>query len=182
MFSVNQLRLLAILMSRPDQEFHLSGLGRLVGKSPGVFQRGINALERQGYILSRRVGNQRLFRVNEAHPLYPETKRIVEKTEGAVALLRRAVAGIKPIRVALIYGSYAADRMRADSDIDLLVVAGPEAEDALAAELEKIEGLLHREVNYRLYSPEEFGRKVKAGQPFIQAVLAGKHLLLKWTL
>jgi len=115
MFTSNQLQILAALITQPETEFFMSELGEMLGKLPGVFQRGINALERQGYVTSRKRGNQRLFKINDHHPLFAEVKGIVQKTSGVEGLLRTLVDGIRDVSVALIYGSYARDRMRPDS-------------------------------------------------------------------
>jgi len=132
--SSNQYSLLAILGENPRREYHLHEMGRIIGKKPGVFQRGINSLEKEGLIIS----------------------------------------------IALIYGSYARNKMRADSDVDLLIVTDdPKAEDILVEALDGIERTFQREVNYRIYDREDFGRKRRSGDPFLQEVLSGEHIALK---
>jgi predicted nucleotidyltransferase len=181
--SPNQYSILAILGENPRREYHLHELGRLMGKKPGVFQRGINSLEKDGLILSRKQGNLRLFRINENHPLYKEMMALVRKTCGIEALLRDAVMNIPGIRIALIYGSYAQNKMRADSDVDLLIVADDEkAEDMLVEGLDGIEKTLQREVNYRIYDTTDFEHKRESRDPFLQEVLSGEHVALKGSL
>jgi predicted nucleotidyltransferase len=178
--SPNQYSILAILGENPRREYHLHELGRLMRKKPGVFQRGINSLEKGGLINSRKQGNLRLFRINEAHPLHKEMMALVRKTCGIEALIRNAVMNIPGISIALIYGSYARNKMRADSDVDLLIVADdPKTEDILVEALDGIEKALQREVNYRIYEIEDFERKRESGDPFLQEVLSGEHITLK---
>jgi predicted nucleotidyltransferase len=181
--SPNQYSILAILGENPRREYHLHELGRLIGKKPGVFQRGINSLEKDGLISSRKQGNLRLFRINEAHPLYKEIMALVRKTCGIEALLRNAVMNIPGIRIALIYGSYAQNKMRAGSDVDLLIVTDdPKAEDILVEALDGIEKALQREVNYRIYDMEDFERMRESGDPFLHEVLSGEQISLKGSL
>jgi predicted nucleotidyltransferase len=178
--SPNQYSILAILGENPRREYHLHELGRLMRKKPGVFQRGINSLEKGGLINSRKQGNLRLFRINEAHPLHNEMMALVRKTCGIEALIRNAVMNIPGISIALIYGSYAQNKMRTDSDVDLLIVADdPKTEDILVEALDGIEKALQREVNYRIYEIEDFERKRESGDPFLQEVLSGEHITLK---
>ena len=103
MFTDNQLQVLTVLISQPEKEYYMSELGEALGKHPGVFQRGINSLERQGYVASRKRGNQRLFKINVEYPLFSELKNIVQKTSGVEALLRTLVSRISEITIALIY-------------------------------------------------------------------------------
>jgi predicted nucleotidyltransferase len=181
MFTWNQMQVLAVLVANPETELFMSEIGEAMGKRPGVFQRGINALEHEGYVTSRRRGNQRLFRINDRHPLFREVKSIVQKTSGVEGSLRTLVNWIPDVNVALIYGSYAKDSMRPDSDIDLLVVCGAaRSEDILLKKIAVLERGLHREINYKFYLAEEF-RKCHSVDPFLREVLNGKYILLKGT-
>ncbi len=182
MFTHNQSLLLAILAENPQKEYFLQELGRLIGKKPGVFQRGLNSLEKQGWVVSRRQGTLRLFKINEAHPLHKEIKAIARKTMGVEAELKRVVNSVDTIKIALIYGSYAKDNMRAESDVDLLVVVTDlKAEDKLVKGLAGVEKALGREVNYKLYTDKEFKQRRKDKDPFLAEVLSDKYILLKGT-
>jgi predicted ABC-type ATPase/DNA-binding transcriptional ArsR family regulator len=123
MFTENQAALLSIMSEEPDRAFSMSELGRRIGKSPGVFQRGLNSLEASGYILSRREANKRLLRINASHPLSGSLRLLIEQD---VIPLRRDMAGpyasrSKPSRaiVAEPPGDYAASALK------ILIIAGP---------------------------------------------------------
>ena len=183
MFTENQSIILAILSENPQREYYLQELGRMIGKKPGVFQRGLNSLEKQGWIVSRRQGSLRLFRINEQHPLHKEIKSITRKTVGVEAELKRVVNGVEAIKMALIYGSYAKDSMRAASDVDLLVVSDDlKAEDVLVNELSRVEKVLGREINYKLYNVKNFRQRRKNKDPFLMEVLSDQHIVLKGNL
>jgi predicted nucleotidyltransferase len=180
MFGELQMQILATLCSQPDREFGMSELGVILRRQPGVFQRGLNSLEDQGYVSSRRRGNQRLFRINRGHPFFPEIRKIAEKSLGAESLLGSLVNKISGVTLAFIYGSYVEDRMRPDSDIDLLIVCENDAaEESLLDGLPAVERKLQREVNYKLYRPDEFRRRRQSGDPFLNEVLSGRHVVLK---
>jgi len=166
-------------MGQPDLDYNLSEIGRILGKPPGVFQRSISSLEKQGLISSRKRGNQRLLKFNKNYIFFNEVKSIIQKTNGAEGLLGKLANGIKQVNIALIYGSYAKGGMRTDSDIDLIIVADPKVEDKLLAALEKIEQKLQREINYKLYSKKEYDRKMTANDPFLQEILSDKYIPLK---
>ncbi len=183
MFGPKQTLILAILSENPQKEYYLHELGRLMGKKPGVFQIGINSLEKQGWVTSRKQGILRLFRINEQHPLYKEIKSFVNKTVGVEAQLKKIVNSIQGITEALIYGSYAKDSMRPDSDIDILVVVNnSKAEDKLVSELSHLEKTIGRDVNYKLYNQKDFKERGKGKDPFLAEVLSDKYILLKGTI
>jgi predicted ABC-type ATPase len=69
-FTTNQLDILRVLLTEPDQPLPMAEIGRRLGKNPGVFQRGLNALERSGIIQSTRLANLRLLQLNKSSPFF----------------------------------------------------------------------------------------------------------------
>lgn len=171
---------MGLLFAHPSEEFYLSQIGEILGKPPGYFQRGINALEREGMLCSTRRGNQRVFALNKSYPLLNEIRSIVGKTVGVEGMLRDLVDSLPEMPCALIYGSYAKDTLRPGSDIDvLLVVTKRNIEDEVIGRLSAIEQRIQREVNYTMYTVGEFRRKRAAKDPFLDEILNGEFILLK---
>jgi predicted nucleotidyltransferase len=82
------------------------------------------------------------------------------------------------IRAAWIFGSIAKGTDRAQSDVDVMIVAdGLTLEEAFTA-LEAAELSLGRKVSPTLYTSKEFERRQKANNPFLTKVLAGERILL----
>jgi predicted nucleotidyltransferase len=176
----NQSQILALLFCHPDEEMYMSEIGEAIGKRPGVFQKGINALESKGIITSQKRGNQRLFRINKQYPLLNELKSIVALNAGAEAELRVVFDSMPKVLSAVIYGSYASGSMRPDSDIDVLIVgAGNDIENELMKKFSIAEKRLRREINYTFYLPSEFKMKLKEKDPFIDNIRRNKYVVLK---
>ena len=161
--SQNQLLPLRLFYTNPEKSFYMREIGRILGKKPGVFQRTLNGLVEDGLLLSEYRGHARFFQANAGYPLYPELKKIVEKTAGVEGTLRNLCRRIKGLKLALLYGSFARGKERKDSDIDLLVVGNPRIEDQLLRQIPRLEKEFQREINYRLYSDKEY-REKRAGQ------------------
>jgi predicted ABC-type ATPase len=49
----------------------MSDIGRALRKKPGAIQRALNALEAQGFLVSSRKSNMRIFSISDGHPLRP---------------------------------------------------------------------------------------------------------------
>lgn len=180
MFTKLQSQILAILLENPQKEFYLSQIGQLLDKQPGVFQRGLKSMEKQGILISRRQGNQRLFRINTEYSFFDEIKSIIRKTFGAQKSLSEIVESIEGVKTAFIYGSYAKNKLRADSDIDLIVVLNPlSCEDELLSKINNMEKKLGREINYKAYSSREFSQKLAHKDPFLAEILSEQIIPLK---
>jgi len=108
--------------------------------------------------------------LNTSFPLYEELKAIVSKTIGIEHILKEGLKAIESIRVAIIYGSVASGEDTGNSDIDILLIGNPDM-DELVNNVQGMEKELGREINYVLYTPEEFKRKKEAHNTFILDVL-----------
>lgn len=179
MFSTNQESLLALFITNPSEEYHLQEIGRIMGKKPGVFQKALNSLEREGILKSRLSGHQRLVSLNRQYPLLKEVSHIIQKTVGIEALLKEAVNQEPGIQTAFIFGSYAKNKMRVHSDIDLIVVGEKRAEDIILEVIEKIEKQIQREINLKFYLPKKYILKKRYKDPFLREVLGDIVIVLK---
>lgn len=154
-------------------------IGKILGKKPGVFQRTLNILAEEGLLTSEYRANARYFRANTQNPFYPEFKKIVAKSVGVEGSLRDLVEGIKTVKLAILYGSFAKGRERAESDVDLLVVGKPEAENRLLRKLPPLEKKVQREINYKWYSEKEYREKRLKKDPFLEEVFGDRLVILK---
>ena len=176
-FSKNTALLLRLFFSNPDREYYIQEIGRILGKKPGVFQRMLYKLERQGVLSSRYTANARFFRANRGHPLFEETKSIVFKTVGVAGSLKEALADLAGIDSAFIYGSCAKGQERPDSDIDLMIIGAPD-EDVLLEKLAALETSLKREINYRIRPSLDIVEAVQRPEPFLVRVLEEPKIFL----
>jgi len=78
--SKNTIKLLKLFYNHPNESFYIQQIGRLIGKKPGVFQRMLYKLEKDGILKSQFLANARFFRLNKNCPIYNELKSIISKT------------------------------------------------------------------------------------------------------
>ena len=174
LFTRTQQRVLGLLFGQSGRSFFATELIGLVGAGSGAVQRELKRLAESGLVTVTSVGNRRHYQANPAAPLYAPLREIALKTSGLAEPLRAALQPLAPrVRAACVYGSVAAGRDTASSDIDVLLVAeGLTLEDAHAA-LEATEQLLARRISVTLYTPVEFRRRAKGGNAFIAKLLSG---------
>jgi len=178
-FTKNQNLILEEFFHNTDKAYYLQELGKVLGKKVGVFQRDINKLVENGILEDYHRGNNRFFKLNKIHPLFPEFKNIFLKTTGVVGLLEKELTNIDGIEKAFIYGSIASGKEDLNSDVDLFVV-GEADEMVLINIVNDIEKRIGREINYILISEEEFERKISEKNSFILNVLNNKIIKLIW--
>ena len=176
-----QRRLLAHTFTHPDQDFYVRELADLIGEDPGNLSRELKKLEAEGVYLSHIRGNSKFYSLNKDYPLYSELKKVIFKTHGVAGSLANLVGGFKDISLAFIYGSYAKDMENKTSDVDLIVI-GRVSHHKLTQEVRELEKQIHREINFTIYSPEEFDREKKKKGSFLNVVLKDRIFMLKGNL
>ena len=90
----------------------------------------------------------------------PARIAFVFKTVGVKGSIKEVLDEIGNINFAFIYGSYAKAKENYISDIDFAIIGNPD-EDKLIKKLDKLEEKFQREINYKLYSLDDFKKEVK---------------------
>jgi len=180
LFGSTRREVLALLLGRPDERFYLREILRAVGGGSGAVQRELKQLVNVGLVEREVRGHQVYFSANRNAAIFPELQAIIEKTAGAVDVLRASLATLlsqRRVELAFVYGSVASGKKTARSDVDLLVVGDVSLAQIVPA-LRAAEARLGREVNPTVYPVREFQNKVKRDAPFLKRVLAGPKLFV----
>jgi len=169
--------LLTVFCTHPAEQFYSRKLARDLGFALASVQLELGRLERLGLVTTERRGKEKLCRVNEQHPFFPELKRLVYKSTALGDTLREALAGVGEVEAAFIYGSVVKGGERPTSDIDLFVLGKPD-QTRLATALREAEGRLGREVSLAIMSPDEWRRRRNAHESFIEDLLRSNKIFL----
>ena len=174
-------KVLGWLFSHPDERYFVRQLHALLGEDATNLSKELARLAAIGVLVSKTDGRQKYYQADAKCPIYDELRGIAVKTAGLADVLRVALAPMRAdIKTAFIYGSQAAGRAVANSDVDLLVV-GDVDEMGLHMAVSQAEGQLGRAVNYRLMSRNEYRLKHKDKVGLLARVLAGPKIFLLGT-
>jgi predicted nucleotidyltransferase len=172
LFSRVQQKVLGLLFGNPDRAYYTNEIIRLSQSGTGAVQRELAKLEAVGLVTMKQVGNQKLYQANRETYLFLELRSIVLKTFGLVDVLQEILKPIaSQIQVAFIYGSIAKNEDKAESDIDLMLISNELSYTELYPLLEIAQAKLGRQVNPTCYAPDEWARKHKEGNNFINQVI-----------
>ena len=173
-----RIKLLDIFLSLPNARFYIRELERKINEEAKNISRELHNLETLGLLISKKQGNQKIYSVNEDFFLYPELKGIIFKTTGVLGLLKEALAKLKGIEAAFIYGSYATGKETERSDVDLIIVGKPDLTE-LNEVISGLEDKLNREINYTCFDREEYEERKKKKDAFISEVLEEEKIVIK---
>ncbi|HPY08307.1 MAG TPA: nucleotidyltransferase domain-containing protein, partial [Smithellaceae bacterium] len=162
------------------QSLHLREIERRTGFAVGTVQQEIKKLLRLDIITRIKNGNRSYYKANTNHPLYPEIRNLVLKTNGLADLLKQALSAELKIKIAFVFGSFARKEEKAASDIDLMVI-GDIGLRKLTGLLMDVSEKLGREINpYRL-TESEFIKRKREKDHFLQEVLASPKIFITGT-
>ena len=137
--------------------------------------RELAQLAREGFLHAEPEGRQLYYSVNRSYPYLKPVFALLQGSVGIEPTLKRALEPVAGIASAWIFGSFAKGEADAASDIDLLIVGRPD-QALLSREIRKAEKLLHREVSYTVFTPEELKRRIARRDPFVTDIWNGKRI------
>jgi len=169
--------LLALFFTNLSKRYYLREIQRMLGYSAGSIRRELLKFQKDKMFITQHEGNLLYYSLNIKHPLFKELKSIVEKTVGIQGSLTRALANIKKIKTAFIYGSFAARHEKGTSDIDVMIIGTPNMSQ-LNEKIAELEKRLNREINVTVYSLAEYKTRKNAHRGFIQELLKNPKIML----
>lgn len=178
LFTDYRRRVLGLLLLHPERRYHVREIARLTGTVTGTLTRELGKLADAGLLVKERVGNQVQYAANRDCPVYEELASILRKTSGLVDVLADALLPLlEKIDVAFVYGSVAAGKPGAFSDIDLMIVGDVDLGEVVQL-LYPAQTTLGREINPQIYTASEWQALVKKGSAFVRDVLAKPKLFV----
>lgn len=179
LFTPVQQRVLGLLFGQPDRRFQGAELIRLANAGTGATHRLLVRLASCGLVRVDTAGRQKFYQANSTAPIHKELVALVRKTIGVREPLRAALMPLADdIELAFVFGSVAAGQDRADSDIDLMVVAHSLDYATLFDALHNAEQALDRPVNPNIIAPAEWARRRRQKDGFIARVAMRPRLLV----
>ncbi|MBE5257846.1 MULTISPECIES: nucleotidyltransferase domain-containing protein [Serratia] len=176
LFSEYRRKVLSLLFIEAGQAFHVREIARRTATQAGTLHKELSRLAEGGILLRKRQGNQICYQANADCLIFPELAAIFRKTCGPAARLRHVLAGFgEDIERAFIFGSVASGKATAASDIDVLIVGKLSFADVIQA-VYPLQATLGREINPKLYSPEEWRAVLAENSAFIQDIMQKPQL------
>ena len=176
LFTPVQQRVLGFLFGQPDRRFQSAELIRLANAGTGAAHWFLQRLASCRLVQVEEVGRRKFYQANAAAPIHRELVAIIRKTIGLCEPLREALAPLAhQIECAFVSGSVATGQDRANSDLDLMVIAHSLDYVALFDALQAAERTLDRKVNPNIVSPAEWDRK-RRKDGFMARVAAARRL------
>ena len=171
LFGAYRRKVLALLLLRSDEAFHVREISRLAGIPAGSLHRELKLLLQAGLLSRETVGNHVRYRANRDCPIFQELASIFRKTSGMADVVRDALMPLGgEMEAAFIFGSVAQGTETAASDVDLFVI-GSASFVAVVQALSAVHERLGREVNPVVMTADTFRKKLGEEDHFLRTVV-----------
>ncbi len=178
LFSPYRRQVLALLLLRPDERFHVRELERLTGISAGSLHRELKAMAEAGLLVRDRQGNQVLYQADRSCSIFEELASIFRKTVGLGLQLTTALESMADrIQFAFVFGSMATGTQHARSDIDICVLGEVELLDVVMA-LAGLQESLQREINPVVMSAQQFATDLANHERFAERLVSEPRIFV----
>ena len=174
--SKTRVEILKLFLFNTSNSFYQRQISSLTAQSIRGVQREVDKLNRIGIIERSIQGNRIYYKLNKKCPIIQDLKNIFFKSAGIAEVLKENLKE-KEIKIAFIYGSYAKGEESLLSDIDLMVLGDISLKE-LSNILSKPKKELMREINYAVFSLDEFINKAMKKDHFINSVLKDKKIYI----
>lgn len=185
LFSPYRRQVLALLLMRSDERFHVRELERLTGISAGSLHRELKAMAEAGLLIRSRQGNQVLYQADRTCSIFEELASIFRKTVGLGSLLKEALSPIaNSIEAAFVFGSMASGKQHAGSDLDICVLGDVDYVDVVKV-LGEVHSKLRRDINPVVMTVDKYLDQLAHHDRFVERleneprifVIGGEHEL-----
>ncbi|HSX39941.1 MAG TPA: hypothetical protein VLI92_05120 [Candidatus Saccharimonadales bacterium] len=172
-----RVKILKLMLPRPNSQFHVRGLVRAVKTEINAVRRELLRLNNLGLLRKRQSGNRIYYTVNPTSIYYPELLSMVAKEEGLGAEIISHAKELGDVKYAVLSRSFLLGRTSTVLDVDLFVVGNANAE-VLDKLVKDEQARISREINFTIMPEEEFIFRKRKNDTFISKVLAQSRTML----
>lgn len=161
--SKSKVRIIRLLFRYPEREFTEREIARQIDMSQNTVNIALQDLTKTNIFLYRKIGKANVYSVNKKSILFSFLQNIFTRERKIrEVLIKRIGDATSPLISCILFGSFAQNSERHDSDLDLLVIAKDKRKAKVR--LDELEQDLLREYNI----------------PLSVVLLTPKELINKW--
>lgn len=177
MMSRVRVQLIELFYQNPNEMYYVRQITREVDEEINAVRRELDRMLTNGIIKKEQRGNRLYYSLNTQYYYYNELLCLVSKSTGLGKEFNKKRSKLGKIEYVMFSGKFAKHLNRAHDDIDILIVG-----DVVQAEISMLiqheEKIREREINYTIFSSEEFEFRKQRRDPFLLDQLSGSRIMV----
>lgn len=177
MISRVRVKMVELFYSNPEEMYYVREITRAIKEEINAVRRELDRMLGNGMLRSEERGNRLYYQLNKRYLYHQELQQMIVKSTGLGGKIRKYRRKLGQVSFVMFSGKFVQGLQPSQGEVDLLVVGDivlPELEQLIKQEEKK----LGREINYAVFSDEEFEFRKTRRDPFIMDVLYGTRVMV----
>lgn len=162
---------------RPAEMYYVREITRATKEEINAVRRELDRMLGYGLLKSEARGNRLYYYLNAKYVYFQELQQMVAKSMGLGRKLRKLQRKLGTINFVMFSAKFVQGKRPRQDEVDMLIIGEvvlPELQVLIKEEEER----LQREINYAVFSDEEFKFRKTRRDPFIMDILFGSRVMV----
>ncbi|MBP7740838.1 winged helix-turn-helix transcriptional regulator [Candidatus Woesebacteria bacterium] len=177
MISKVRVKMMELFFTHIEEMYYVREITREIKEEINAVRRELDRMLASGILKSEQRGNRLYYSLNNKYPYFQEIHQMVVKSTGLGKKLRKLRRKLGSVSFVMFSGRFVRGLVPRQGEIDMLVIGEvvlPELEQIVKAE----EQTFGREINYAIFSDDEFEFRKTRRDPFVMDVLYGSRIMV----
>lgn len=172
-----RVKMLELFFSNTSEMYYVRQITREVKEEINAVRRELERLLGTGLLKSEQRGNRLYYSLNPRYLFFQELQQIIVKSTGLGEKIRRLRRKLGDLEFVMFSGKFVRSLPPTQDEVEVLIV-GKVVLPELQALMKEEEVRLGREVNYAVFSAEEFDFRKTRRDPFIMEILYSTRIMV----
>lgn len=177
MISKVRVKMMELFFTKPEEMYYVREITREIKEEINAVRRELDKMLGTGLLKSEQRGNRLYYFLNKRYLYYEELEQMVAKSTGMGRKIRKLRRKLGNVTFVMFSGRFIRKLPTRQGDVDMLVI-GDVVLPELTALIKEEEKRIGREINYAVFSDEEFEFRKTRRDPFIMDVLYASRALV----
>ncbi|GIK83953.1 MAG: hypothetical protein BroJett025_05750 [Patescibacteria group bacterium] len=177
MISKVRVKMIEMFFTHQNEMYYVREITREIKEEINAVRRELDRMLTSGILKSEQRGNRLYYSLNSKYLFFQELQQMVAKNTGLGDKIRKARRKLGNVTFVMFSARFIKGLAPRQSEVDLLVVG-----DIVLPELDQLvkqeEARIGREINYAVFSDDEFEFRKTRRDPFIMDVLYGSRVMV----
>ncbi len=177
MMSRVRARLMELFFGHPEEMYYVREITRATKEEINAVRRELDRMIAYGLLKCEQRGNRLYYFLNNRYLYYPELQQMVAKSTGLGRKILKYRSKLGTLEYVMFSGRFVRGLRPRGDEVDILIV-GEVVLPELQAMIKEEETKLGREINYAVFSAEEFEFRKTRRDPFVMDILYGTRVMI----
>lgn len=172
-----RVKMLHLFFTKTEEMYYVREITRLIKEEINAVRRELDRLLGCGLLKSEQRGNRLYYSLNNRYLYFQEFQQIIAKSSGLGKKIRRYRKKLGSLNYVMFSGKFVRGLSPRQDEVDILII-GDVVLAELTAMIKEEEKRIGREINYGVFSAEEFEFRKTRRDPFIMEILYSTRIMI----